>query len=320
MVTSSLSRRTALLGTLAGSAAASVPAFGAAPQDAPATIQDAVQFELGGEEGREPWRVVLYVPPGEAPAAGWPVLYVLDGNALTATAIDMERVQGPSLGDSGLRSRFAVVGIGYRTTHAYSAQRWWDYTPPPGRTYPPRTPGGQSMRTGGADAFLRFIETTLKPAVARRCPIDRGRQALFGHSFGGLFVLYALAQDPSAFSHWIAASPSIFWEDLAILPSIERLERASAVSARVLVSAGEYEADLAPFQADAPDRDTLRARLAVAQTVTRARDMAARLGRIPGIECGFRLIPGRTHVTVLPEALNDGIAFAFGSGITPRTP
>ncbi|WP_258286092.1 alpha/beta hydrolase-fold protein, partial [Escherichia coli] len=63
------------------------------------------------------------------------------------------------------------------------------------------------MRTGGADAFLHFVTTTLRSAVAQRCRVDPARQALFGHSFGGLFVLYALAHRPDAFSHWIAASP-----------------------------------------------------------------------------------------------------------------
>lgn len=39
--------------------------------------------------------------------------------------------------------------------------------------------------------------------------------------------------------------------------------------------------------------------------------MAARLGRHSGVASGFRLIPGRTHMTVLPEALNEAVAFAF---------
>lgn len=47
-------------------------------------------------------------------------------------------------------------------------------------------------------------------------PIDPDRQSLFGHSFGGLFVLYSLFTRPSAFTTWIAASPSIYWENRTI--------------------------------------------------------------------------------------------------------
>lgn len=72
-------------------------------QDVPAQIPGAIRFDLGGRDGRLPWRITLYVPPGDAPAAGWPVLYLLDGNAVTATAIDIERVQASYPEATGLR-------------------------------------------------------------------------------------------------------------------------------------------------------------------------------------------------------------------------
>jgi predicted alpha/beta superfamily hydrolase len=276
--------------------------------DEPARLPGAVSFDLGGEGGRAPWRITLYVPPGEAPAAGWPVLYLLDGNAVTATAIEIERAQAPYPDATGIASRFAVVGIGYPGAEAYDGlRRSWDYTPPPGRSYPPHTAGGPVIRTGGADAFLDFVVTVLRPAIARRCRVDPARQALFGHSFGGLFVLYALARRPDAFSHWIAASPSIYWEDRIVLRSLERLERGPPVPARVLLLAGAYEAELAPFQEGAPDRAARQDRLDTARTVELARAMAERLGRIPGCDSRFRLIPGRTHMSVLPDAVNDAV-------------
>ncbi|MFC6391388.1 alpha/beta hydrolase [Methylorubrum zatmanii] len=231
--------------------------------DEPATLPGTVRFDLGGGEGRPIRRITLYVPPGEAPAAGWPALTLLDGNALVGTAIDIERVQATYPAGSGIGSRFAIVAVGYPTEEAYdSVGRSWDYTPPPGRTYPPYKPGGPPLRTGGAAAFLDFLTRELRPAIARRCPIDRSRQALFGHSFGGLFVLYALAHAPEAFSHWIAASPSIFWEDAALLSSIDGFEKGPPTCARVLLMAGAYEAELAPFQQALPDREQRLARLA----------------------------------------------------------
>ncbi len=305
-----LSRR-AVLG-VSGAMSLLLGASARACADGPATLPGAVRFDLGGGEDRAPRRITLYVPPGDAPAAGWPVLILLDGNAVIGTAIDIERVQATYPGGSGIGSRFAIVAIGSSTEDAYDAVgRSWDYTPPPGRTYPAYKPGGPPLRTGGAAAFLNFVTKELGPEIERRCPVDRSRQALFGHSFGGLFVLYALAHASEAFSHWIAVSPSIYWEDAALLSSIDAFEARPPTCARVLLMAGAYEAELAPFQKALPDREQRLARLREAGTAERARAMAERLGRHPGVTTRFWLIPGRTHMSVLPEALNEAVAFAF---------
>ncbi|GJE74968.1 alpha/beta hydrolase [Methylorubrum suomiense] len=284
-------------------------------QDVPAQIPGAIRFDLGGRDGRLPWRITLYVPPGDAPAAGWPVLYLLDGNAVTATAIDIERVQASYPEATGITSRFVVVGIGYPTTDAYDVvRRCWDYTPPPGRTYPSHQPGAPPVRTGGAAEFLRFITGTLKPTIEHRCRIDQARQALFGHSFGGLFTLYALAQAPSAFSHWIAASPSIYWEDRVLLASFAVPKDRPHRRQRVLLLAGAYEEEPAPFYTQQIDRENIRTGLDSAQIPQQARDLTSRLKRDHGFSADFRLIPRRTHMAALPEALNEAVAFFLQSG------
>lgn len=286
------------------------PSFARGTADEPARLTGAVAFDLGGTHERMPWRITLYIPPGAVPADGWPVLYLLDGNAVTATAIDIERVQAPYPDATGIGTRFVVVGIGYPGDAPYDgSRRSWDYTPPPGRSYAPSKRGGPAIRTGGADEFLRFVLDDLRPAIARRCTVDPSRQAVFGHSFGGLFVLYALSRAPTAFSHWIAASPSIYWEDAVVLGSIADLERAAPKGAHVLLLAGAYEEALAPFQRDAPDREARRTGLATTRTPELTREMTERLSRIPGVTSTFSLIPGRTHMTVLPEALNAAVAF-----------
>ncbi|MCX2717543.1 alpha/beta hydrolase-fold protein [Helicobacter sp. MIT 21-1697] len=37
------------------------------------------------------------------------------------------------------------------------------------------------------------------------------KELLFGHSFGGLFVLYTLLHKPRSFNHYVCASPSLWW-------------------------------------------------------------------------------------------------------------
>jgi enterochelin esterase-like enzyme len=61
---------------------------------------------------------------------------------------------------------------------------------------------------GGALAFLRFIETELVPFVEARWRVGPTR-ILYGESYGGLFVLDALARGRRVFSDYIAVSPTV---------------------------------------------------------------------------------------------------------------
>lgn len=72
---------------------------------------------------------------------------------------------------------------------------------------------------GGADTFLRFIETQVKPLV-RSTILPKstiGREALFGHSYGGLFTLYTMFNSPSLFNCYFAGSPSSWYENFVLL-------------------------------------------------------------------------------------------------------
>lgn len=186
--------------------------------------------------------------------------------------------------------------------------------PPPGRTYPPHVENGPDVRTGGADRFLAFIEDELKPEIAGRLPVDSTRQALFGHSFGGLFVLHALFNRPQAFASWIAISPAIRWEDSVVLRSAERFERKHdpGLHARVLLAAGEFEQDPAPFQKNHAERAERIRRYGESRANDNARAMAERLAVLPGLQAEFVTFEGEPPMSVLPVAINRAIRFALG--------
>ncbi|MCV3205711.1 alpha/beta hydrolase-fold protein [Mesorhizobium sp. YC-39] len=277
-----------------------------------ALIADTTIHDFASAEGGEPWRVFLYVPPGPAPEAGWPVLYMTDGNAVIGTAVDAMRAQ--AFYPSGTNVGWGViVAIGYPVAGAYDPlRRSWDLGPPPGKTYPPFHDGGPDVRTGGAEKFLAFIEDELKPWVAGRARIDTGRQALYGHSFGGLFALYALFTRPLAFRTWIAASPAIYWEDRAIDRFLEAFEVPDGLRANVILSAGEYETEkLAPFQVGAEDEAKRLEQKKVTRTDEFAQQMAERLNAIPGLSAGFELHAGENHMSILPVTVNRAVQAAF---------
>ncbi|KAK3693405.1 Alpha/Beta hydrolase protein [Podospora appendiculata] len=136
-------------------------------------------------------------------------MYVLDGNALGMTASDAfkrRKAVEPSQPDS------IVVSIGYPLTDSVYAwgQRAIDFAP---RTTP-----------SGVDDFLGFITETLRPWVrATMFPnVEFSRDALFGHSMGGLFVLHTLIHHAELFDTFMAASPGFFYEGGAILDDVSR--------------------------------------------------------------------------------------------------
>ncbi|MER9298355.1 alpha/beta hydrolase-fold protein [Mesorhizobium sp. M0621] len=280
----------------------------------PALIADTTVHDFVPARGGDPWRIFLHVPSGPVPEAGWPVLYMTDGNAVIGTAVDAMRAQ--AFYPTGTNVGWGViVAIGYPLEGAYDPlRRSWDLGPPPGKTYPPFYEGTPEVRTGGAGEFLAFIEDELKPWVASRVTVDTSRQALYGHSFGGLFALYALFTRPSAFQTWIAASPAIYWEDRAIDRFLEAFEAnvPAGLTATVILSAGEYETDkLAPFQIGAEDEEKRLQQKKVTRTDEFARAMAERLDAFPGVRASFELHAGENHMSILPVTVNRAVQAAF---------
>lgn len=257
-------------------------------------------------------RVFLWLPAGDPPAAGWPALTLTDGNAVIATAVDAMRAQASYPSGTNLMWG-ALIAIGYPTEEAYDPfRRSWDLGPPPGATYPPFWPDTPEVKTGGGAELARFILEDLRDFLAgRQVPLDPARQGLFGHSFGGLFALWLMFTRPDAFTHWIAASPSITWEDSFLLG--HRAGFNPEGRALVLhLSAGEWEGDqLAPFQEGAPDAEKRLADKAKTRTLGAAQELAADLATSPGMTVRYETYAGETHMSVLPVAVNRALQTVF---------
>ncbi|KIC08804.1 esterase [Leisingera sp. ANG-M1] len=256
-------------------------------------------------------RVFIWTPPGEPPAEGWPALFMTDGNAVIGTAIDAMRAQAcyPSGANVGWG---VLIAVGYPTDGAYDPfRRSWDLGPPPGQTYPPFYDGGEPVRTGGAAEMARFLLEQVLPQAETLAPLNPAHRGLFGHSFGGLFALWLLFTRPGAFSHWIAASPAITWEDSFLLQHQARFDPGPH-RPYVHLSAGEWEgARLAPFQegaADAAERLTEKEKT---RTIAAAQDMADALNQLPGVAADYETYAGENHMSVLPVAVNRAIQKVF---------
>lgn len=265
------------------------------------------------------YQISLAMPSGPAPSSGYPVIYLLDPQWSFATLVETARAREPLTGP------VVIVGIGY--PDGAPSRRLYDLTIPVDRKTLPNNrfdpPYGE---IGGADAFLDFILGEVKRAVAQRVKTDPSRQALFGHSLGGLFVLHALFSRPEAFETYVAASPSIWWGDRAILGEMNRYlarNEPKAVRPRLLITVGSEEQTptalddrMAADGVGAADKaivvEMSRCLTRGMEAVTNARWLAARLAAAPSPApvTAFAEFAGEDHMSSIPDYLSRALRFA----------
>lgn len=265
------------------------------------------RFDLRADRTGLDYRVFLVRPAEPPPPGGYPVIYLLDGNA---TVPMMESVIGTEPPNS--YGSAVIVGIGYPTDGPFDIpRRYRDLTPPtPPELIPPSRDGASVIETGGRDDFLAFVETQVIPSVEARLPIDRHRRTLFGHSLGGLFSLYVLYTRGDLFQTYVAADPAIWWSGQAILKEqaafLDRTARTGLAPGTALLI--ETSGRLVERPLPAADAERLK-RLRSGQT---GREVAATLATVPGLRLAFRDFAEESHGSMLPLAVADALRFAFG--------
>jgi predicted alpha/beta superfamily hydrolase len=178
----------ALLVLISSSAQAQAP---------PGTTALKINSAVLGEERT----ILVRVPPGyETNKQRYPVLYMTDGNAhIGHSTVEF-------LAQNGRMSELIVVGI-------TNTDRTRDLSP----THVTTTVAGgnsalQFPTSGGADKFLKFIETELIPEIEKRYRVHPYR-ILAGHSLGGLFTIHAMVSRPELFNSYVAVSPALQWDN-----------------------------------------------------------------------------------------------------------
>ncbi|HEY0764087.1 MAG TPA: alpha/beta hydrolase-fold protein [Pyrinomonadaceae bacterium] len=183
----------------------------------------AMKSAVLGEE-----RVILVRTPAgyETNKLNYPVLYMTDGDAHmghTASTIEF-------LTQNGRIPDLIVVGI-------TNTDRTRDLTPV--RSSNKNAAGDLQFPTsGGADNFLKFIETELIPEIEKEYRVQPYR-ILAGHSLGGLFAIHTMISKPGVFNSYIAVSPSLQWENgEALKRATEFLKNQKELKATLFVSLG----------------------------------------------------------------------------------
>lgn len=140
----------------------------------------------------------------------YPVVYLLDGERHFGYA---SAIAG-FLAENDRIPKMLVVGI----DSGGMARRTHDLTPPSSSAMDNRFSPGN----GGADAFLSFLAGEAIPFVEKNYR-TRPYRLLIGHSFGGLFGVYALVRRPTLFNGYILADPSLYWNNEAVVADAKAL-------------------------------------------------------------------------------------------------
>ncbi|MDF2999734.1 MAG: hypothetical protein K0R27_5371 [Xanthobacteraceae bacterium] len=263
-------------------------------------MKDVQPFVARGPSGD--YAIFVTLPSAPPPPAGYPVLYMLDGNAFVGGAAEALQLQSRFWRQSQVEPAL-VVAVGYPGDALFDmGRRAYDFLPShsSGKLSERFMQGAPWHQPGGADAFLDFLTGPLRDAIARRYPVDPARQVLSGHSFGGFFTLYALLTRPRAFRRYAALSPSLWWDE-------GRLPR----DAQHLIAAlpADLQADLlfAVAEDETPDRPHISARM-----LADAADLAARLERDgpAGLAVRHVVLAGENHQSVPPTVFSRVLRFA----------
>ena len=214
--------------------------FGADAEGEPYVMERTDVRTVTSETGAH-YRVYIHSPTAPAPEAGYPVLYLLDGDdSFSVAAQTSERL----VRYGARRGVFPglIVAIGYAPDDM-SVRRAFDYTPASRTTLDRR-----GRATGGAAVFRDFLADRLLPGIRSEFPVDESRETIWGHSYGGLFVLDTLFEQPDLFDTYISSSPSIWFGDAIILDKLDGFEaRLNEVGPKTLArSVGEMERRVPP--------------------------------------------------------------------------
>jgi len=163
--------------------------------------------EIQSKELAEKRILNIYLPEGyqQNDTTKYPVIYLLDGSADEDFIHIVGLVQFNSFEWVNQVPKSIVVGIA-------TVDRKRDFT------FPTSIEGDKKRypTTGHSDKFISFIEKELQPYIQSKYKTDANKM-LIGQSLGGLLATEILIKKPVLFNKYIIISPSLWWDNAALL-------------------------------------------------------------------------------------------------------
>ena len=249
-------------------------------------------------------------------------IYIVDGQSFFGLATDLTRF----MQWGGDVPPCLVVTIQYPTDDpdAIDKARSYDLTPTSSayQATPPETspedprlslttgdlnkPKSPELRGGGSPQFLSFITRVVKPLIEKKYDLNPEDSVLVGHSFGGLFTIDAITRSPGSFRHYLAMSPSLWWDHkLELTLFAEALAKGFHSPGRLAVFVGSREEKIAGPIAS------------MVGNVTAFKELLASYAHAFDA-CLIQVLPDEDHHTVQAIALSRGLRFLLTNNLITK--
>ena len=190
-------------------------------------------FTLSTTAPAETRHINVYKPPGyDVSSDRYPVLYMPDGG------LEEDFPHVAKALDEGIRAGeiAPLILVGIENT-----ERRRDMTGPTTVA----SDKAIAPRVGGSAVFRGFIAKQLIPEIGRRYRVD-GHRGIIGESLAGLFSVESFLREPDLFDTVIAISPSLWWNDGALLREAPALLAHQPRGKRYLFLTSADEDNIAP--------------------------------------------------------------------------
>jgi len=257
----------------------------------PFQVEHSAVLTIASATLKRSYELYVKLPPGydkpENAQRRYPVLYLNDGPYTFQVASGVTRVPF----NHGTFEEFVLVGVSYALGEDAVTSRERDLTPLVDIR-------GKPHATGGAPEYLRFLKDEAMPLVETTYRIDPNRRTLAGQSFGGLFGIWVLFNQPELFQNYILTSASLWYDQRAMFDAEAAYAKAHAdLKANLYMAIGstEHPGGCGDAPAQCPTVDM------VAQQAAMLKRLGAR--RYKNLKLHGKVVDGAFHTTTFPVGL-----------------
>ena len=248
-------------------------------------------FTLTSQHNEIEYEIRVWLPQDYARGGqAYPLLLLLDADYQFPLGVSiLEHLAQRNQADESV-----VVAVAYANSQQnpywYRRNRTRDYTPTTVQT------GGYGAEfqqySGGGGKFLRFIADELMDSLQSKYRINASGHTYVGHSYGGLFGAFIIAEQPDLFSNYLLISPSLWYDDRLMIRRMQQDADLGLTDAtRIYLAVGDHE-----NLAGRPMVDELQMYAA-----------AIRENVDPTADVEVRVFSDETHASIYPAALSAGL-------------
>lgn len=243
-------------------------------------------------------KIYIQLPASYTPEKNqkYPVIFILDGEMFLPTVNDVQNYYS-----GGFTPEMVLVGI------SNDENRVRDLT-----TSSIITKYGMPFneKNGEAHNFREFIETELIPFIENKYPVTSYR-TLIGHSYGGLFTISTLINQPGLFANYLAIDPSLDWDDQKLLKEAQEIIATQNYENKALFMSlsGQLNMQNSQITIDNVMQDTTDLTLFARSNIVFSNMVKQNAKN--GLTFEWKFYPGDIHGTIPFPSIMDGLISLF---------